>query len=272
MKVNKFPNKFDNSKKTLILGAFSSFHNGHKVLLDVAKSYKNKVMLLLFNDTKLVPGKDNSFYESLEIRLQKLANIGVDYVTVLDFDSKVKNLEGKDFLDKLIETHNVKNIVFGNDFAMGKNRSLKAIDIKNNYDGTMVKLQKVNNVKLSTSVLVDSVKVGDVSFIKKVSPFHFWAKIKVDRHKGFELIDSLKPQPGIYAGYMVQNSIKYWAIANIKMSDKHEIYVPDFQAEDVKFEAIFEFNKLVRATVKKEKEKLTKEDIEKAARFLKNNL
>lgn len=198
MKVTKFPNKISLGERTMILGSFYTFHNGHKILFDIAKSYKNKIIAMLINDLSILKKASKQQYESLEIRLQHMANIGIDEVVVVEFDSNIMGMSGKQFAQKLKEKYNVLRFVVGKDFAMGKNANYKAIDLQKDFNTIIVKLLKINEKKLSTSLLCEFVTFGNVEQVKKNSPFFFTLDARIKSDGIFE-INGLTPHTGIYA-------------------------------------------------------------------------
>lgn len=274
MKVVNFPKDFKKHKKTMILGSFNSFHNGHKKLLDVAKTFNNKIAIILINDTKMLNREDKKDFHSFDIRLQQLSNIGIDFAVILNLDSKVKNMSGKDFAQKLIELYNVKKFVVGKDFAMGKMAKYKANDLQSDFDTTIVDYVEINGKKLSTSLLHEFVEFGDVDLVKKNSPFYYTISTRVKEDKTFN-IKGLSPHRGIYAAWAIVNNVKYWSIirvSKIRVSKNNEIHIPDLIIKNSGYDVQIEFVKQIRSIIRDDFDKINEEDIEKVLSYLKNHL
>lgn len=271
MNVAKFPNKISSGKRTMVLGSFNSFHDGHKALLDVAKSYKNKVIFMIIDDLSSLRKNSKKEYHSLDIRLQHMANIGVDEVVVVEFNSSIMSMNGREFASKLKETYNVERFVVGKDFAMGKNAEYKANDLQIDFPTTIVKTKIINDKKLSTSLLREFVEFGDVKLVKKNSPFWFTVDARVSDKGAFE-IKGLAPHPGIYAAWAIVNDVKYWSTVRISKTGKHEIRIPELLLKNTGFDVQIEFANKIRTVIRADYDILKENDLEESVNYLKNTL
>ena len=272
MKVTRYPNNFNNKKKTLILGSFSAIHNGHMKLIEEAKKINNPILFLIIENPSFLPNNNYGEYEELDIRLQKLSNIGIEYTLVLKMDKKILGKDGEIFLNEIISNNNVKNIIIGKDFAMGKNRGLTSEIISKKFNAKVVDFVRVNETKLSSKIMFESIEIGDVQFIKTISPFSFWMNIQVSTMGKIKTNAPLIPHPGIYASYAVVNEVKYWSIISIDIKKNIYAYIPDLLIDKKSFKATIEFRKKIRSIVKEDTEKITEDDKLKSLHFLKNNL
>ena len=270
MKVIKYPKDYKKNKKTMILGSFNSFHNGHYKLLEEARKQKNKIAILLIENIKILKRNDKKDFHSLDVRLQHLSNIGIDYAIVLSLDSEVMSKQGKDFAAELVEKYNIESFVVGEDFAMGKMASYKAKDLQSDFPTTIVKDLEINNKKISTSLLNEFVEFGEVDLVKKCSPFYFTINTHVTPKNTFK-IDGLAPHSGVYAAWTIVNDVKYWSVVKIFKNDG-EIIVPDLVIKNSGFDAQIEFSKQVRSIIRSEFNIFEKEDEIKVLNYLKNHL
>lgn len=271
MKVTKFPNKISSGKRTMVLGSFNSFHDGHKILLDIAKSYKNKVIFMIIDDLSSLKKSSKKEYHTLDIRLQHMANIGVDEVVVVEFNPSIMAMNGKDFAAKLKEIYNVERFVVGKDFAMGKNAEYEAKDLQVDFPTTIVKTKMINDKKLSTSLLREFVEFGDVKLIKQNSPFWFTIDTRVS-NDGFFEIKGLTPHTGIYATWAIVNDVKYWSVVRISKTGKHEIKIPELLLKNTGFDVQIEFANKIRAIIRSDYDVLKEQDLEESVNYLKNTL
>ncbi|NQZ66107.1 MAG: hypothetical protein HRT99_02695 [Mycoplasmatales bacterium] len=273
MKVAKFPKVISNKKKTMILGAFSTFHNGHKILLDIAKSFKKPIIMIIMKSPSSLPNKRNKNFSSLETRLQQFANVGIDEVIVIDFDKKIQNTDGFEFAKMLKEKYNVERFVVGKNFNMGKNASFTSKDLKEKFPSTIIsKIHKINEISLSTSLLSEMIQLGDVDLIKKYTPFYFSLNVRVKPDKTFSILDTISPHSGIYAAWAIVNDVKYWAICRISSSGKHELYVEDLLVKNRGFDVSIEFVNKIRIVIREDFDKIIEKDKKDAINFLKNDL
>ena len=272
MKVTKFPNKLGRNKHIMILGSFSSFHNGHKTLLDVANTYNKPVIICLIENPDKLPSKKKNIYESFEIRLQQISNLGIYGAVVVHFNKEIMNLDGKDFATKIKKLYNVEKFIIGKDFAMGKNASYKALDIQKDFPTIIVKIKKINNQKIATKSLIEMVNLGEMELIKQLSPFAFTISTKIKKDNTFEITDCSLPHTGIYAVWAIVNDIKYWAIARISHFSQNELIIPDLLIQDSEYQVYIEFRFQIRTIIKQELDLITKDDKKNVVQFLKNNL
>jgi len=176
MKVIKYGQTLKTKPTSLILGGFETIHNGHVTLIEEAKKLKKPIAIMLLENPEFFSNK-KEIYQPLEDRLQDLSNLGVDIAIVVKMTKTVAATEGNKFLNEVKKSVNAINTFSGADFAMGKNKSLKAKDIEGN---TIVDLLKVNNAKISTSLLANDLALGKVKEIKKFTPFGYITSVNLN--------------------------------------------------------------------------------------------
>ncbi|WKX02735.1 hypothetical protein [Candidatus Mycoplasma mahonii] len=265
MYVTRFPNKITNKKTTLILGSFESFHNGHFKLVKKAREFNNQIVMMIIENPEDIPGASKEVFQPLDIRLQNLSNVDIDFVVVVKYDTSIAAMDGHKFLEKMIKITNAKKIVSGKDFAMGKGRHLKATDIK---DNVIIDILKVNGAKVSTSILKESLQLGNVDLIKKITPFTYINKFKVNAKKEINFDHSIKLHNGLYACFSIVNDIKYWSYLEVPIDEKPKLIIPQLKVVNKAFEAIVEIHKRVKIIVKDSQNRTTEEDIAKVINIL----
>lgn len=270
MIVTYFPNKLPGGKTTLVLGGFESFHKGHELLFNKAREFKNKIAVMLFEQPSLLPKNNKKEYASLNVRLQQLANYGIEKAIVVKFTDEIKNMNGQDFLKKLVDLTNATQLVCGNDFAMGFNRGYGAEDIAKDYQLSIVEMVKYNEQKISTSLLKELVESGGVDTIKKLSSFSYTIDSKLEKDFTFA-INILPPHKGIYAAWAVIDEVKYWALVKIGYNDNFA-EIPDFLFTKNAPLVTFEMRKMTRAFIKKEQDIIFPEDRKKVINYLVDNI
>ena len=266
MIVTRFPKKLTTKKTTVILGSFESFHNGHLSLLEKAKSFNKPVVVMVIENPEDLPGASNKVYQPLEIRLQNLSNLGVDFTMVVKMDSKTLSMSGEAFLKKIKSTTGATRFVSGNDFAMGKGRKLKAKDIENNNVVTISKAK--SGKKISTTLLKELLPLGEVALIKRLTPFAYKNVFDVKANRTISFKNSIKLHSGLYATYAVINDIRYWSYVEIPMDGTPKIHVPQLNIKNKPFKCVIEFHNIVKVIIKASQNETTQADIDKVIKVL----
>ena len=113
----------------LTIGVFDGVHGGHQMLirrmLDEGRSRGLTGGVLTFHPspiTVLRPDIPFSYLESLEQRVEHLLELGVDFVSVVGFTSEVAQVSAEDFVRLLHEEANMRVLVVGEDFVLGRAR------------------------------------------------------------------------------------------------------------------------------------------------------
>jgi riboflavin kinase / FMN adenylyltransferase len=112
------------------LGKFDGVHNGHEELArEVRKISFADALTSTFVTFDPNPRQyfdtSGSFLplQTLDQRVKKILAIGIEQVIVIEFNKYIAELEGFDFFDWLVIELGVKNIVVGDEFKFGKERS-----------------------------------------------------------------------------------------------------------------------------------------------------
>jgi riboflavin kinase/FMN adenylyltransferase len=119
------------------IGKFDGVHRGHRYLVErlcqraSSEGYASSVVTLHPSPaTVLRPGTPVTYLCSLEERVAILRSLGVDSVGVLSFTSDLAQLSYREFANLLRETLDMRLLVVGPEFALGRDR-----------EGTVEKLQ-----------------------------------------------------------------------------------------------------------------------------------
>jgi len=110
------------------IGTFDGIHLGHQALLtrlcEHAARQSRPAMVLTFEPMPreyLKPDSPPARLTSWRERWHILGDCGVDYMCVLRFDERLRNLSGKDFATLLAQQLHAHQIVVGHDFRFGRN-------------------------------------------------------------------------------------------------------------------------------------------------------
>jgi riboflavin kinase/FMN adenylyltransferase len=112
------------------IGVFDGVHRGHQHLVSILLGHARReglaAVALTFNPhprSVLQPGAIITYLSSVEERVELLQDLGLDAVGVLAFTSELAQIAPREFLGLLVEELDVKLLVIGPDFALGRGRS-----------------------------------------------------------------------------------------------------------------------------------------------------
>ncbi len=118
-----------NEPCAVALGMFDGVHRGHRKVIDKAIAYakltniKSAVITLANHPKDLTDHKAPLLITSLEARLNIFAELGIDYVLVLEFTEELMNLSPEAYLEQyIVKQLEAKFISVGFDHHFGKDR------------------------------------------------------------------------------------------------------------------------------------------------------
>lgn len=119
-------NKITAKKIVLALGFFDGVHLGHQRLLNIAKKTAHEkhlpLVVLTFDrhPSEVYANKHNFQYlDTVEEKAEKMAQLDVDYLVVLQFTKALSQVSGQDFVDNVIVALNADTVVAGFDYTYG---------------------------------------------------------------------------------------------------------------------------------------------------------
>ncbi len=231
MDIYNFDYKTETTKEplkenlTLIIGKFNVFHQGHEELLKKAKevSKKNKLGTTLFNF------KEQMSITTLENRLKNLAEIGFDFVLVIDFDFDFKSLHAKDFIDHIVKKYKIENFVVGQEFRFGSNRMWGSSDLKDYFPNTFIcETKKINNIKISGSSIKEMIVTGEIKLVNELLLTTYNPVIKYSETKVIWPENLVKPHSGVYFIKMEIEGFWYHGLLLSSMNDADQIILLNY--------------------------------------------
>lgn len=186
MQIIQDLNQIIKSEESVVtIGNFDGVHLGHQFILskvlEISKNQKLISTVLTFNPnpkefflkTKKIKGDFRNII-NLEKKSQILQKIGIAKVIVLKFDEQIAELSAKDFIQKiLLEKLNMKILVVGNDFCLGKNREGNLEFLKDYAQKTktfkieIIEKLKIDNEIVSSSLIRDLLDKNQSEKVKK---------------------------------------------------------------------------------------------------------
>ena len=157
----------------LTLGNFDGVHLGHQKMiqefLQFAGSTPTCVLTFFPHPTRIfAPHAPKPLILSLQQRVEKLLETGIQVAVVQDFSEQFANLSADSFVtDYLAESFNIKKVMIGHDFSYGKDRvgnfvHLQRMAAKQNWEVALGSTLKKNGVIVSSSRIRELVASGKV--------------------------------------------------------------------------------------------------------------
>lgn len=265
-----------------LLGEFNSFHLGHYQLYKKAIELKkqnedSRVILVCFNSDKLLPKDNGTSFTDKNTKYMQLTQLDLDSIIELDFEA-IRNWDGILFLNKLGQNKKA-TFISGEDYKCGHLASYNFELAKNentlnkNYSFITVSTQKIENVKISTSKLKESIEFGDLDFVNSLLVFNYAITCNVNSDltitKSANLVNI---HPGVYSGVIYFEDLVIYASILIDLD--HSIYLDlfNFELEDlVDSQIVIEFRKVVRLIKNEYEAFLSDTDIAKSKEILFNH-
>ena len=111
------------------IGVFDGVHLGHQALFQTtiaqaqARGLDSAVVTFRNHPlTVLSPTFQPRYLMDLDTRLNAIGSLGIDHTVAINFTREVSQLRAREFVQRLSEGLNMKTLVCGQDFALGKNR------------------------------------------------------------------------------------------------------------------------------------------------------
>jgi riboflavin kinase/FMN adenylyltransferase len=180
----------------LTIGVFDGVHLGHQHLLKhLRNEAREKGMLSAVVTFKshpqslLTSGKPFVLLNEINDRIRLIKELGIDRVIALSFTMEVKDLSAAEFIDKLDEHLELKGLIVGPDFALGKGREgniprLKELGAERGFTVEVMPPFIIENEVVRSSGIRIALAEGDVGKAARFLGRHFIIKGKVITGEG----------------------------------------------------------------------------------------
>jgi riboflavin kinase/FMN adenylyltransferase len=284
----------DAKNSIIALGNFDGVHKGHREIIKfiTASAKKNGIpsAVMTFEPhpvSVFKPEVENFRLTTLEQKAELLADLGIDFLFVNNFNHQFAQISAEDFVHNiLVDSLQVKHITIGYDFIFGHNRGgnaalLKELSQKYKYQFTQVEAISDNEEVFSSTRIREALSAGDLAKAKSMLGRNYSSYGIVARGDnrgkslGFPTInvntgDLLLPHMGVYAVKVKVNSGKkvYSAVANIGTKPTFngtktglEVHIFDFDKDIYGANVEIEFIEYIRAEKKFDSIELLKSQI-----------
>ena len=162
------------------IGKFDGVHRGHRYLvghlLERARELGLASVVITLHPhpiTVLRPGTPITYLCSLEERVSLLHALGVESVGVLSFTSELAQLSYRDFVALLIDQLDLRLLLIGPDFALGRDRAgnietLRAFGKERGIQVEEVPLLSEDAAKVGSGAVRDALARGDMETVAQL--------------------------------------------------------------------------------------------------------
>ena len=164
----------------LTIGVFDGVHGGHQMLirrmLDEGRARGMTGGVVSFHPSPinvLRPDIPFSYLDSLEQRVEHLLELGTDFVSVVGFTSEVAQVSAEDFVRLLHEEANMRLLVVGEDFALGRGREgttehLAEIGGEIGFEVVAVPLLEASDDAVSSTRIRHALEQGEMEAVERL--------------------------------------------------------------------------------------------------------
>ncbi|MEO0276166.1 MAG: bifunctional riboflavin kinase/FAD synthetase [candidate division WOR-3 bacterium] len=213
--------------KALTVGCFDGIHLGHlKIIEELAKEKPNMIITFSPHPKVFIESKRDFILTTEEEKIEIIKRFDIDYLLFLKFNESFKNLSYKEFLSKIKEKFSPKRWIAGPDHLFGKEKkgdthSLLEFCIKNSIILTIIPYEKIEDKKISSSLLRKILKEGKVKEYKKFAGRDYEVEGEVIKGKGIGnkigfptanirvKEEKILPKEGVYMGEVIIKNNKY---------------------------------------------------------------
>lgn len=177
----------------LTIGVFDGVHIGHQYLLSrvvkaaTLSNVSSGVVTFKNHPAEITnPEFKPNFLCSLEDRVTRLRNTGVDFIVPITFDKEIANLDASEFLSILKDHLKITGLVVGPDFRMGKNRSADVEHILElsktiNFSLEIIGDQASKGLSFRSTTIRNLLLEGDVALVPNLLGNYFSLTGKIIR-------------------------------------------------------------------------------------------
>ncbi|MDQ0227561.1 bifunctional riboflavin kinase/FAD synthetase [Metabacillus niabensis] len=228
----------DFDEMTLALGYFDGVHKGHqKVIIkakEIAEETGMKSAVMTFHPHPLVvlrKLKEIDYLTPLEEKIKLIEQLDVDLLFIVEFTEEFAALSPQQFVDEYIINFHVKHVVAGFDFTYGHlgkgTMNTLPEHSREQFSCTTVEKQTDHDRKISSSLIRETIKNGDISYANKLlgRPHSVSGTVvhgdKRGRTIGFPTANVdvpdmyLIPPTGVYAVSLTVKEKEYKGVCNI---------------------------------------------------------
>jgi len=169
------------AKETLLtVGVFDGVHLGHQRLLNYLKDKAREngwlsgvITFKSHPRSVLSPENELRWLTDLDTRVGLLRGLGADFVVVLSFTTELAQLSASEFVRLLKEYLNMRGLIVGPDFALGRDREgsgerLRLLGQEMGFSVEVIETVVVDGDVVSSSAIRQALAQGDMRKVEKL--------------------------------------------------------------------------------------------------------
>jgi len=174
--LNLSPGDLEERRSSAVtVGVFDGVHRGHvhlaRALIERADMAGLRSVVVTFRNhplSVLRPDFEPMYLCTVESRIEMLNDTGVDAVVAATFDAELATLPAEDFVKLLCDRLNMKALVVGPDFALGRGREgdigfLRDMAVEAGFEVEVVSPLDDDGVRVGSTAVRKALSDGDVS-------------------------------------------------------------------------------------------------------------
>jgi len=220
------------------IGNFDGVHLGHQALIRQTMETCRQaglacVLVTFWPHPRMVvaPHKPHSPLTSREERLRLLQGLGIPHVLELPFDQALADLSPREFIERCLLPMQLRHLVVGYDFTLGKGRSghadvLRELGLELGFSVTQLSPVIGDDAVVSSTRLRDYISRGDVWQAARLlgRPYSITGPVVHGEGRGSGLgfptanllpPETLLPAEGVYATRVYVDGLSHASVTNV---------------------------------------------------------
>lgn len=251
------------SETAVTIGVFDGVHRGHLYLLarlqERARALGLASGVITLHPAPLQvlrPEKRIAYLSSLEERIERLRDAGVDFVAPVTFTSELAQLSARDFVRLLVDELQVRFMLEGPDYALGRGREgtvavLAELGGKMGYQLEVLEALTEGDLVVSSTAIRSALAEGEMRRVTERlgRPFSLRGPVVEGARRGKSIgfptaniaigADRALPPFGVYVTWAYLGEARYKSVTNIgrrptfdKGERTIEVHLLDYQGPD----------------------------------------
>jgi riboflavin kinase/FMN adenylyltransferase len=278
--LSLFNERFSEEQLVVTIGNFDGLHQGHKKIIqemkNISKNSSAKTMVIFTEPhAKEFFSMDKDIMEQparispWRDKFKNLENENIDFAFFLKFNKFLQTMSPEIFIEKVLGSLNIINLMIGDDFRFGQDRKGDFLMLKDWSKSQGISLSKlptfsIENRRISSTWIRETLSLSDFSTTKKLlgRPYTFEGKVvhgnRLGRSIGFPTANIWLPKNnlpirGVFSVKISIDMSEFEGIANIGIrptvggtSPVLEVNIFDFKKEIYGKRLKVEFVKKIR--------------------------
>jgi len=278
--LSLFNERFSEEQLVVTIGNFDGLHQGHKKIIqemkNISKNSSAKTMVIFTEPhAKEFFSMDKDIMEQparispWRDKFKNLENENIDFAFFLKFNKFLQTMSPEIFIEKVLGSLNIINLMIGDDFRFGQDRKGDFLMLKDWSESQGISLSKlptfsIDNRRISSTWIRETLSLSDFSTTKKLlgRPYTFEGKVvhgnRLGRSIGFPTANIWLPKNnlpirGVFSVKISIDMSEFKGIANIGIrptvggtSPVLEVNIFDFKKEIYGKRLKVEFVKKIR--------------------------